>query len=109
MLRRHQSGVAIADTSDFGPKPWISLATVIWRMRPILVHLSWGYRAEINPIGVCVDSRCGPRPVSNPPVGTMAQSRRESGILPDPETLASCYTILAHRPQAESRVLELGG
>ena len=52
MLGRHLSGVAIADTFDFGPKPWISLATVIWRMGPILGHLSWGYRAEINPIGV---------------------------------------------------------
>ena len=52
MLGRHLSGVAIADTSDFGPKPWISIAAVIWRMRPILVHLSWGYRAEIDPMHV---------------------------------------------------------
>ena len=72
MLGRHLSGVAIADTPDFGPKPWISLATVIWRMGPILVHLSWGYRAAINPMREWVDSTCGPRPVSNPPVRATA-------------------------------------
>ena len=103
-MGRPLSGVAIADTPDFGPKPWISLATVIWGMRPILVHLSWGYRAEINPIRVCVDSRCGTRPVSNPPVCTMAQSRRESGILAVLETLASRYTMATMYPP-ESRLL----
>ena len=106
MLGRHLSGVAIAETFDFGPKPWISLATVIWRMGPILVHLSWGYRAEINPIGVCVDSRCGPRPVSNPPVCTTVQSRRESGILADP---GNTGLMLHDGYPPESRLLGFGG
>ena len=75
ILGRHLSGVAIADTPDFGPKPWISLATVIWRMRPILVHLSWGYRAGINQIPVCVDSRCGSRP------GSKVAHERGSSVL----------------------------
>ena len=106
MLGRHLSGVAIADTPDFGPKPWISLATVILRMEHILVHLSWGYRAGINQIPVCVDSRCGTRPVSNPPVCTMVQSRRESGILPDP---GNTGLMLHDGNPPESRLLGFGG
>ena len=81
MLVRHLWCVGIAVTPDFGPKPWISLGTVISRMEHGSVHLSWGYRVVINPIPVCVDSRRGPRPVSNPPVCTGVYSGRESGIL----------------------------
>ena len=106
MLGRHLPGVAIADTPDFGPKPWISLGTVIWRMEPILVHLSWGYRAGINRIRVCVDSRCGTQPVSNPPVCTMVQSRRESGILTDP---GNTGLMLHDGYPPESRLIGFGG
>ena len=101
MLDRHLSGAAIADTSDFGPKPWISLATVIWRMEPILVHLSSVYRAWINPMHVCVDSRCGTQPVSNPPVRTI----RESGILAAAENTDH---RLHDPPQAGARAWPVG-
>ena len=106
MLVRHLSGVAIANTPDFGPKPWISLGTVIWRMEPILVHLSWGYRAGINRIRVCVDSRCGTQPVSNPPVCTTVHSRRESGILADPGNTGH---MLHDGYPPESRLIGFGG
>ena len=106
MLGRHLPGVAIADTPDFGPKPWISLGTVIWRMGPILVHLSWGYRAGINQIPVCVDSRCGAQPVSNPPVCTTPYTGREPPDLARLGGLDTGYTI---RPAASPGYPRTGG